>query len=171
MKGNVYILTNEHMPGLVKIGRTSGCPQGRASQLYATGVPGPFFVYASVCAPDCMELEARVHNELSECRVSESREFFKIEPHEAARCLVAAHKEAVKVWLEDFLPSFIPVNSDAHVDDASIALLADDAGEPATVIREAMEEVTSEELRPAIIRVYERMARVAARREVDEDSA
>ena len=39
-EGYVYVLTNEAMPGLVKIGRTTANdPQTRVSNLYTTGVP------------------------------------------------------------------------------------------------------------------------------------
>jgi hypothetical protein len=41
----VYVLTNEAMPGLVKIGMTDDTnPDTRVSQLYSTGVPLPFEV-------------------------------------------------------------------------------------------------------------------------------
>jgi hypothetical protein len=35
----VYVLTNEAMPGLVKIGRTTGDLASRIRGLYQTGVP------------------------------------------------------------------------------------------------------------------------------------
>tara|TARA_B100000780_G_scaffold162481_1_gene113595 strand:+ start:237 stop:377 length:141 start_codon:yes stop_codon:yes gene_type:complete len=38
----VYVLTNDSMPGLVKIGRTSGSIEKRMRDLYKTGVPIPF---------------------------------------------------------------------------------------------------------------------------------
>ena len=41
-QGIVYILTNEAMPGYVKIGRTDGDLAGRVRQLNSTGVPLPF---------------------------------------------------------------------------------------------------------------------------------
>jgi hypothetical protein len=41
----VYILTNEAMPGLVKIGRTSVDLAGRIKALYQTGVPLPFELF------------------------------------------------------------------------------------------------------------------------------
>ena len=42
--GLIYVLTNEAMPGLVKIGITGSDPNSRADQLYTTGVPVPFTV-------------------------------------------------------------------------------------------------------------------------------
>ena len=39
----VYILTNEAMPGLVKIGCTNGELASRIRQLYSTGVPLPSY--------------------------------------------------------------------------------------------------------------------------------
>lgn len=38
----VYLLTNESMPGLVKVGRTNGDLAVRIRQLFQTGVPLPF---------------------------------------------------------------------------------------------------------------------------------
>ena len=41
--GIVYVLTNESMPGLVKIGMTDDTdPSARMGQLFSTGVPLPF---------------------------------------------------------------------------------------------------------------------------------
>lgn len=37
----VYLLTNEAMPGLVKVGRTNGDLAGRIRQLFQTGVLRP----------------------------------------------------------------------------------------------------------------------------------
>ena len=42
-KGIVYLLTNECMPGIVKIGMTSRADMdNRLKELYTTGVPQPF---------------------------------------------------------------------------------------------------------------------------------
>ncbi|MBR0794010.1 GIY-YIG nuclease family protein [Bradyrhizobium jicamae] len=41
----VYLLTNEAMPGLVKIGRTNGELASRIRGLYSTGVPLPFELF------------------------------------------------------------------------------------------------------------------------------
>jgi hypothetical protein len=42
--GFVYILTNDMMPDLVKIGLTTALPEDRAKELFNTGVPNSFNV-------------------------------------------------------------------------------------------------------------------------------
>ena len=66
-KGYVYVLSNEFMPGLLKIGMTTRSPEDRAKQIGdATGVPVPFKVEHSVLCPDCVSAEASVHDLLDE---------------------------------------------------------------------------------------------------------
>ena len=163
MKGYVYILTNEHMPGLVKIGRTTTDPESRAAQLYQTGVPSPFSVRESQFSPDCAQLESAVHKELDGCRVSGAREFFRIDPDEAAHWLRSLHKEQVQDWMQEFLPEHVPVEADLCVAIDDIMMKAMQSGEPDPVIAEAMAEATIEELKPAIARVYARMERWRAK--------
>jgi T5orf172 domain len=82
---SVYALTNEGMPGLVKVGFTDGCPYVRARQLSnATGVPHPFEVaWARECyAPRTVEFD--VHQRLARYRVNRRREFFAC-PHKHLR--------------------------------------------------------------------------------------
>ena len=66
--GYVYILTNPSMPGLVKVGRTSRNVDLRAAELWHTGVPTKFEVYASEKTCDCVQLEAYIHGDLRKHR-------------------------------------------------------------------------------------------------------
>lgn len=80
-KGIVYLLTNECMPGIVKIGMTSRADMdNRLKELYTTGVPQPFeCVYA--CKVDCFkELEQALHEAFEPQRINPNREFFRIKP-------------------------------------------------------------------------------------------
>ena len=78
MNGWVYVLGNESMPGIVKIGFTTKDPGARAKELSgSTGVPMPFFVEYGIVVADPEECEKRVHNLLAEQRLNEGREFFK----------------------------------------------------------------------------------------------
>ena len=85
MKGYVYVLTNEAMPGLVKIGRSKHAAGVRAKQIYKgdTGVPLPFDVHFECLFDDCIEGEALVHEELQDERVNPNREFFRLDPEKA----------------------------------------------------------------------------------------
>lgn len=78
-KGIVYLLTNECMPGIVKIGMTSRADMdNRLKELYTTGVPQPFeCVYA--CKVDCFkELEQALHEAFEPQRINPNREFFEL---------------------------------------------------------------------------------------------
>lgn len=116
-RGHVYILTNPSMPGLVKIGRTCRDVDGRAMELYQTGVPTPFCVFYYVEAPDCEGLEALMHAELQDGRVSDAREFFRISADKAAERLDANLYDQVSTWAMGFLPHFrvVPKEMVAHV--------------------------------------------------------
>ena len=88
--GFVYILTNESMPGIVKIGYTSDRvgPQERAKQLSSgTGVPTP---YKDEFAFRCFNgevLEKNIHEELSGVRVNSKREHFYLTVEEAKQVI------------------------------------------------------------------------------------
>lgn len=80
MAGWVYILSNEYMPGIYKIGMTTTSPDVRAKELSsATGVPYPFKVEAAFHCDDPSGSESSIHESLSDYRINDSREFFKDE--------------------------------------------------------------------------------------------
>lgn len=75
--GYLYVLTNESMSGLVKIGITSTSPLERARSLSnSTSVPTPFKVAYEVFVENCKELERKIHTDLEDFRVNSRREFF-----------------------------------------------------------------------------------------------
>jgi len=85
MSGIVYLLTNEAMPGLVKIGKTTADdPQVRMDQLYNTSVPVPFECALAVRVEDPSDLEKVLHTAFYPNRVNQRREFFKIDVEQAA---------------------------------------------------------------------------------------
>lgn len=81
-EGIVYVLTNEAMPGIVKIGRTSGdTVERRVAELSrATGVPLPFRVAVARRVHDAVKVEKALHVAFGRERVNPAREFFSIEP-------------------------------------------------------------------------------------------
>lgn len=84
--GIVYLLTNDCMPGIVKIGMTSRKDlDKRLKELYTTGVPMPFeCAYACKVQLDFMQtLESALHQAFAPQRVNENREFFRIKPEQA----------------------------------------------------------------------------------------
>jgi len=85
-EGFIYVLSHDAMPGILKIGFTTGPVEKRAAEIArGTGVPGPFKfekkfpVYANL-----REVEKKVHFALDGCRVNDNREFFRITVEEAA---------------------------------------------------------------------------------------
>ena len=86
-QGWVYVLTNQGMPGLIKIGFTKNLPQERARELYGTGVAYPFEVAYQVCCHHYPQVEREVHAQLSGMRVNGGREFFACSVEEAAQVI------------------------------------------------------------------------------------
>lgn len=73
--GFVYVLTNEAMPGMVKIGRSARLAEDRANELFTTGLPCKFDAYFRCLTSHAAELEKRVHKALESHRVASNREF------------------------------------------------------------------------------------------------
>lgn len=92
-KGFVYVLSNRSMPGMVKIGKTTRDPRTRAGELFASGVPTPFVIEATIETPDISETELTVHRLLSANRVNKKREFFHVTVSEAVHALRRAVDE------------------------------------------------------------------------------
>lgn len=77
----IYVFTNEAMPGLVKIGRTSNAVDERLTDLSSsTSVPLPFECYFAAEVRHAHTLEKKLHELFSEYRVNPKREFFKTDP-------------------------------------------------------------------------------------------
>lgn len=159
-KGFVYILTNPSMPGLVKIGKTIRSVEGRAQELYQTGVPMPFKVARSIEAPDCHELETKMHQRLAENRVSDAREFFRIEVKVASDALDEEHRIQVEEWLWCFFPDHSIVESDMFVDPATLYDLAHHTGEDPTNMPQIVEYLRPEDLDHARKVFWERRDRL-----------
>ena len=77
--GWIYCMTNECMPGLVKVGQTSNHPADRAAQLYTTGVPCEFRIEFAKRVKNYVAREKLLHSMLEKHfeRPNPNREFFK----------------------------------------------------------------------------------------------
>ena len=106
MAGIVYLLTNEAMPGLVKIGKTTrDDPQMRMDELYNhSGVPVPFSCVKAVQVGDPNQVERALHEAFRPNRINPKREFFKIDPEQAVAALSIADGE-------DFTPTINETNN------------------------------------------------------------
>lgn len=89
-KGFVYILTNpSYKDNIIKIGFTNNL-KSRLAALDRTGVPTPFDPYMTVETTKYKLLESIIHRELdklTDFRTRENREFFEIDPVDAADLL------------------------------------------------------------------------------------
>ena len=88
-KGIIYILTNDSMPGLIKIGITNRPIKERLRELDTTQVPTPFNLYYAIEIEDYKNRERLIHQAYTKDRVRPNREFFKIEPECAVALLKA----------------------------------------------------------------------------------
>jgi hypothetical protein len=86
-KGFVYILRNEAMPGLLKIGYSVKVPTERVLELFTTGVPEPFELAYYCLVENADKLEIQVHRDLHAQRHRGGREFFRIELDEAIQSI------------------------------------------------------------------------------------
>lgn len=92
----VYILINEAMPGLIKIGRTTTSVKQRISELNSpAGIPLPFTCYYAARVEDSSRVEKKLHDAFGDHRIRERREFFRLSPHRAQAALELAALEDV----------------------------------------------------------------------------
>ena len=75
MLGYVYVMSNEAMPGVYKIGCTYRHPSERANELHNTSVPKPFVVEYCINIDNYENIEKLIHKELSSYNFG--KEFFK----------------------------------------------------------------------------------------------
>jgi hypothetical protein len=77
LSGWVYVLSNEYMPDVYKIGMTTNEPEIRAGQIsQGTGIPFPFEVHSAYYSDNPQRHESVIHEILKEYRISSNREFF-----------------------------------------------------------------------------------------------
>lgn len=98
--GKVYVLTNDLMPGIVKIGITEGKVEDRIKSLDNTSLPMPFRFYFAIETERFKEIELLTHNAFSAFRVRENREFFQIDPERVVAALKISGAPEVKIGNE-----------------------------------------------------------------------
>jgi len=83
----VYVLINESMPGLVKIGRTTNSVEQRIKQLDTTSVALPFQCFYAAEVKDSAFVEAKLHLAFANSRVRQNREFFRVDANQVAAAI------------------------------------------------------------------------------------
>jgi hypothetical protein len=91
--GYVYVLSNESMPGVVKVGRSIHGGIHRSQALYGTGVPSPYVLEFEIFTKDHEWLESQAHMSLRFSRVNPDREFFRCSPDDAIEEILAIYSE------------------------------------------------------------------------------
>ena len=89
MLGVLYILTNQSMPGLVKIGLTTTNVEQRMRELDTTGIPLPFECFSAWEVTDAVMAEKALHVAFGDHRIRERREFFRLSPDKPTAILKA----------------------------------------------------------------------------------
>ena len=87
MRGWVYVMSHPNMTDMLKVGQSSHDPSNRATELYTTGLPGPFDIEYVGLFENYVELERSVHSFLERYRVNNKREFFKVDLHIAVSAI------------------------------------------------------------------------------------
>lgn len=114
MDGYIYFLTNISMPGMIKVGFTTGQVEERAVQLGGTGVPTPFTIGAQFYVTNPNEIEKKVHDTLKGLRVNDQREFFQGELSEILKICFPIIVEAIpdQIGGAEELPQPVPLLSE-----------------------------------------------------------
>jgi tRNA(Ile2) C34 agmatinyltransferase TiaS len=100
--GFIYLLSNENMPGLVKIGYCRRPVEERVKELSSqTGVPKPFSIEAYFASEKPEDDERKIHQEFSEYRVL-GKEFFEIASVKAV-VKVMSILDSRPIYLSEFL--------------------------------------------------------------------
>jgi len=90
----IYVLTNEAMPGYVKVGRTGTSLEQRIRELNSsTSVPLPFTAFYACTVKDAPFVEHQLHDAFDDNRVNPRREFFHIAPERVVAALKLAEIE------------------------------------------------------------------------------
>ncbi|MGI8965284.1 MAG: GIY-YIG nuclease family protein, partial [Limisphaerales bacterium] len=99
----IYILENSSMTGLIKIGRTERSVLQRVSELSShTGVPTGFTVVKEYAVANSVAVEEIIHQRLSNYRVSDNREFFRMETEDATDIIESILETAKTETHRDF---------------------------------------------------------------------
>lgn len=88
----IYILTNESMPDIIKIGITDNLYR-RIRELDGTSTPLPFeCFYALEVEENALDIEKHLHETFDDKRIRQNREFFNCPPEQAKSALKIAEK-------------------------------------------------------------------------------
>jgi hypothetical protein len=88
--GKVYIIVNEWMPGVAKIGKTERNVSDRIREISTNSSPKGWEEYFSIESEKYEMIEKHMHNVFSDKRIWKEREYFEVEPERAVSILKSA---------------------------------------------------------------------------------
>lgn len=91
----VYILTNEAMEGLVKIGRTTTSVEQRIKELDNTSIPLPFQCFYAAEVGNSALVEGKLHRIFADKRIRNNREFFRVAANQVREAIQLAEIKEV----------------------------------------------------------------------------
>jgi hypothetical protein len=91
----VYVLTNEAMEGLVKIGRTTTSVEQRIRELDNTSMPLPFQCFYAAEVENSSLVEGKLHRIFSDKRIRSNREFFRADANQVKEAIQLAELKDV----------------------------------------------------------------------------
>lgn len=97
----IYVFTNEAMPGLIKIGRTTTNIEQRMRELDTTGVPYSFQCFYAAIVPDGPKVEKSIHYIFGEHRCRTNREFFRADANRVKATIELVAIEDITPKIED----------------------------------------------------------------------
>jgi len=115
----VYVLTNEAMHGLVKIGRTKTSVEQRIKELDNTSTPLPFQCFYAAEVTDSALVEGKLHRIFSDKRIRTNREFFRVDANQVREAIQLAE-------LKEVTPKFDVVVDAADVEAIQKAVASDE---------------------------------------------
>ena len=100
--GFVYVLSNQAMPDIVKIGFSTRLSEDRARELSTTSLPYPFEVMYRAATSQPRKVEQAVHRLLVDERVTPNREFFRVSVETAVGAIRRCELEVagVEAWAQ-----------------------------------------------------------------------
>jgi len=119
MPAIVYVLTNEAMEGMVKIGRTTTSVEQRIKELDTTSVPLPFQCFYAAEVGNSALVEGKLHRIFSDKRIRLNREFYRVDANQVREAIQLAE-------LRDVTPKIDVVVDAADVQALQRALATDE---------------------------------------------
>lgn len=99
----IYLLVNESMPDLIKIGMTDERLEERVKELSRqTGVPLPFEVYFACEVENMREVERSLHDAFLDHRINPKKEFFRLSPERVVSILKLLQKRDITPVTDEF---------------------------------------------------------------------